>query len=389
MYEESNRPEMALKFYDRISKTYRKEGWSVILASLLVAMKRCAKKVGFLDVAIECLVEMLHVELTPRYEQRLSVLQELLGIVDGKIVSETGSWTFGKRGLGRQASLGPSTSSSSTASMMLAATLNNTAAVCSPFEASSSSSNFPGTPSSKNNAVTVSPSFVAIDMDQINSFLVCAVQFEKASTYVGAPVRFQVTIEAVGDQTPPASLRIARVEIIFSDPDYDHCITDKTAVAHSEADFSDHEIIMGKGGSLQWIDCTNCAKSDNLIGSNAGSSGGSGSKSFWTKAVNLELRPGLTNIFEGVVNPTCGMDLKIVNVSAVVESVGGMFTLDFRVSERPENTIKKRKWLEITQGTAKKIRKGWVSCISAHDPVNLGLPKFILKDGFGELTSLR
>ncbi|KAI9100994.1 Gryzun, putative trafficking through golgi-domain-containing protein [Phlyctochytrium arcticum] len=59
VYEQSGKYEMALKFFERIGKTYRKEHWDFVLKDVLHWSVRCAKALGRWDVVVECLVELL------------------------------------------------------------------------------------------------------------------------------------------------------------------------------------------------------------------------------------------------------------------------------------------------------------------------------------------
>lgn len=47
------------RFFERIGKTYRKEGWHTVLTSILRWSLRCAKELGARESAIEYLVELM------------------------------------------------------------------------------------------------------------------------------------------------------------------------------------------------------------------------------------------------------------------------------------------------------------------------------------------
>jgi hypothetical protein len=48
-----------LRFFERIGKTYRKEGWNLILTSILKWSIQCAKELGFWENVVEYLIEMM------------------------------------------------------------------------------------------------------------------------------------------------------------------------------------------------------------------------------------------------------------------------------------------------------------------------------------------
>ncbi|KAG0231556.1 hypothetical protein BGW41_002159 [Actinomortierella wolfii] len=58
-YYSAGKFEMALKFFERIGKTYRKEGWNLILASILKWSIQCAKEQGLWENVVEYLIELL------------------------------------------------------------------------------------------------------------------------------------------------------------------------------------------------------------------------------------------------------------------------------------------------------------------------------------------
>ncbi|CAG8514102.1 18433_t:CDS:10 [Dentiscutata erythropus] len=58
-YFEAKKYDMALKFYERIAKKYRKEDWHTILESILNWSLKCAKESGTWDNVVEYLIELL------------------------------------------------------------------------------------------------------------------------------------------------------------------------------------------------------------------------------------------------------------------------------------------------------------------------------------------
>ncbi|KAI7879688.1 hypothetical protein K492DRAFT_216972 [Lichtheimia hyalospora FSU 10163] len=80
-YYETGKYEMALKFFERIGKTYRKEQWHMVLASILRWSLRCAKEMGSWERAVECLVELLSSNLPMSDQKRQDIQKELWDII--------------------------------------------------------------------------------------------------------------------------------------------------------------------------------------------------------------------------------------------------------------------------------------------------------------------
>ncbi|KAI8146339.1 Gryzun, putative trafficking through golgi-domain-containing protein [Fennellomyces sp. T-0311] len=80
-YYETSKFEMALKFFERIGKTYRKENWNMILTSILRWSLRCAKELGSWERAIECLVELMSSDLPMSEQKRHDIQNELLDVL--------------------------------------------------------------------------------------------------------------------------------------------------------------------------------------------------------------------------------------------------------------------------------------------------------------------
>ncbi|KZP28516.1 hypothetical protein FIBSPDRAFT_917686 [Athelia psychrophila] len=58
-YYESGKYDMAVKFFERIAKTYRREKWSWMLRPLLVSWYACAKEIDAVDLSAKLLLEMI------------------------------------------------------------------------------------------------------------------------------------------------------------------------------------------------------------------------------------------------------------------------------------------------------------------------------------------
>ncbi|KAJ1548867.1 hypothetical protein HK405_013674 [Cladochytrium tenue] len=78
IYDASGRHEMALKFFERIAKTYRKENWPAILSSVLTSSVRCAELLDRRTPAVESLFELLSDKITPDLAQRQVLWDRLM-----------------------------------------------------------------------------------------------------------------------------------------------------------------------------------------------------------------------------------------------------------------------------------------------------------------------
>ncbi|KAJ3268791.1 hypothetical protein HDV01_002277 [Terramyces sp. JEL0728] len=60
IYSDSHQYDLSIKFYDRISKTYRKELWFGLLGHILAQTYKCARNINDTKTMAECAVELLH-----------------------------------------------------------------------------------------------------------------------------------------------------------------------------------------------------------------------------------------------------------------------------------------------------------------------------------------
>ncbi|KAI7870632.1 Gryzun, putative trafficking through golgi-domain-containing protein [Spinellus fusiger] len=88
-YYEAGKYEMALKFFERIGKTYRKENWHRVLTSILRWSLRCAKELGSWERALECLVELMAEELPMTEQKRIDNQKEMMDILYHHPVANT------------------------------------------------------------------------------------------------------------------------------------------------------------------------------------------------------------------------------------------------------------------------------------------------------------
>ncbi|KAI9203606.1 Gryzun, putative trafficking through golgi-domain-containing protein [Polychytrium aggregatum] len=297
VYERNSQYEMALKFYERIGKTYRKEKWNFILKSILESTVRCASELALWDIVLDALVELMSESVLPHENGRIDVLNQLLTVLNyGSLI--------------------------------------------------------PGSPTGAHPDVSIRK---IVDMDQMNAFIQCSVQFKKTEAYAGCPVPFQVTLTSAGATSPPIPLRFSKVQILFSVPRYDYCLFCSDEVASTLTHSTKPRLIL--------LDCTD-AKREVMKNLETGSE-----RKYWTKTLDLEVAMGSTVVVEGVVNAADSQDIKIRAVGLVLESPLGHISLNYRIADRGEGAMFRRKWMTVDKDGAPKID--------------------YLPDGYGEQSLLR
>ncbi|KAF9132227.1 hypothetical protein BGW39_000547 [Mortierella sp. 14UC] len=195
-YYTAGKFEMALKFFERIGKTYRKEGWNLILTSILKWSIQCAKELGYWENVVEYLIEMMSPDMPATEAKRASVFDELVSILHTEIH--------------------PANS-----------------AVHKPL---------------------------VLSMSQINSFVSCAVQFQTKQAFVASASKFQLQLTTQGGQGAlPKSFRLSYVLVEFSDPTLNHRFEDLRLLDQNEVQDSERLSIKDRTGrTLEWIDCGRC-----------------------------------------------------------------------------------------------------------------------------------
>lgn len=58
-YYAAGKFDMAVRFFERIAKTYRRERWGTLLRPLLATWYKCAQQLGDVELSVRLLVEML------------------------------------------------------------------------------------------------------------------------------------------------------------------------------------------------------------------------------------------------------------------------------------------------------------------------------------------
>lgn len=181
-YYETGKFEMAIKFFERIGKTYRKEKWHMVLTSILRWSLRCAKELGSWERAIECLVELLSGDLPMAENKRNDIQKELFDIL----------------------------------------------------------ANHPSATAATQDQQQ--PQQLVIQMDQINAFATCHVQIKNSTNFVGAPVEYQIMFKT-DKSSPPAPFRFNAVKVLFSDPQYNVILKDNGSSAEEGGKVKNLELV--------------------------------------------------------------------------------------------------------------------------------------------------
>ncbi|KAJ7169134.1 Gryzun, putative trafficking through golgi-domain-containing protein [Mycena crocata] len=83
-YYESGKFDMAVRFFERIAKSYRRENWGLLLRPLLATWYACAQQLGDVELSIKLLVEMLGVEES---DDPASLEEDLLAVLKSSVPS--------------------------------------------------------------------------------------------------------------------------------------------------------------------------------------------------------------------------------------------------------------------------------------------------------------
>lgn len=89
IYEQNGKFDMALKFFIRIAKTYRKEGWFLMLADINRRMIRCAKELRLNETLLECMIELLNEKLVPDDVARHKAFDSFLEVIHSGLFADS------------------------------------------------------------------------------------------------------------------------------------------------------------------------------------------------------------------------------------------------------------------------------------------------------------
>lgn len=85
---EAGKFDVAVRFFERIAKTYRKEGWHALLKPLLSTWYSCAQRMGDVELSIKLLIEMMGQDLAESEEPN-GLEEDLLALFQSTVPSST------------------------------------------------------------------------------------------------------------------------------------------------------------------------------------------------------------------------------------------------------------------------------------------------------------
>ncbi|KAJ3393816.1 hypothetical protein HDU92_007453 [Lobulomyces angularis] len=288
--------DMALKFFDRINKTYRKDRWFYILKHILRETILCASKLGVFNVVIESLLELLGLGE--------DVVDELLFLLDGKDLNER--QLLQKNGIEKLPSMDSSMD------------------LFTPVQ---------GREKVYFNSFDPENTSVEIDMNTINSFIDCSFQFKYPECVAGESMEYQVNFWARKGIEFTSALKFSKLLIKFSESDYDVEISSNI----DDVDTNDQ--------SISDINFYNMCKNAN------------NEKNFQVRS--LYFQSGQKYTFQGLIKPKDSMlELKFTEAKAILQNSlkSREIILNFRVKDHINDNEKKlRTW--ITKDNNEIVKK--------------------------------
>ncbi|KAI0687431.1 Gryzun, putative trafficking through golgi-domain-containing protein [Cytidiella melzeri] len=88
-YHDSGKFDMAVKFFERIAKTYRRESWDVMLRPLLKTWYACAQQLGDMELSVQLLLEMLAYGPAADDEDFDAIQEDLLAVFRSTVPSSS------------------------------------------------------------------------------------------------------------------------------------------------------------------------------------------------------------------------------------------------------------------------------------------------------------
>ncbi|KAH9855996.1 Gryzun, putative trafficking through golgi-domain-containing protein [Lenzites betulinus] len=88
-YYESGKFDMAVRFFERIAKTYRKESWESLLHPLLSQWYACAQQLGDMELSVKLLTEMLAYGTNASADDRDALQEDLLAVLKSTVPAST------------------------------------------------------------------------------------------------------------------------------------------------------------------------------------------------------------------------------------------------------------------------------------------------------------
>lgn len=310
----------AVKFYTRISKTYRKDRWDELLTATLDRILSCSTNLGLVDVSIETLLELMALSSSPRDSNaHFEAVTALLNTSTDKLYTRTPK-------LSQPPSLVIETRPEDHTPFVVVPAGSD--ALC-----------------------------VRVSMDDITPLIQCRAQFSLEASVPGSdepPAMFQVSLFPGGNSFPTHAwkfLESCRVLVFFSDPGCNHCFRILRGRPGGVGVRGSAVCLLDAGDraprtsiDLPWLD--------------------SGSAEFLFKEFSLDDGfSGLqTLVLQGYVGSgAVPQDLKVLSVSIVPDPIGGdgpsadgnSFSMDFAISDRPRTgagayyTLLRRVWWDV------------------------------------------
>jgi len=294
MYEEKNNYEIALKFYDRISKTYRNENWNVLLTDILKSIVKCSKETHSYQILIESLVELLSGDMSLEFSERIEIQEQLSGLISGSI----------------------------------------------PFQM---------------NEDPINNRNIHIKLNNINSFVSCKVKFNKNETLINTPAKFQLDLNTNNIKSPAKPINFSKLLINFNDSNFNICLYNneeetKDLSFNTVNDGENFRRVKNKNGLItEWINIRDLKRE--TVKTNFGS------EDFLCKTVNLSLCSNMRKVFEGVITSDAPVDLKVVSVSMIIESSVSniILTTDDLEQEYSFNNSRENTWVEVVGNEPEKL----------------------------------
>ncbi|CDO69602.1 hypothetical protein BN946_scf184875.g5 [Trametes cinnabarina] len=88
-YYESGKFDMAVRFFERIAKTYRRESWGSLLQPLLTQWYACAQQLGDVELSVKLLIEMLGHGANASEDDPDALQDDLLAVLKSTVPSAT------------------------------------------------------------------------------------------------------------------------------------------------------------------------------------------------------------------------------------------------------------------------------------------------------------
>ncbi|KAF9974811.1 hypothetical protein BGZ73_001715 [Actinomortierella ambigua] len=302
-YYNAGKFEMALKFFERIGKAYRKEGWNLVLTSILKWAIQCAKEQGLWENVVEYLIELLCADMPLTPAKRTGVQDELTSIL---------------------------------------------------YTQHHPANNLPHPP-------------LSLQMDHMNAFVACNVQFRSKTSFISSPCHFQVhlsTQKGEGVLTKPFRLSYVRVE--FSDPNLAYLFKDERPFPPAEGSEDKDDVHTKRFISQAGDDQPQTPRV----------------KGFWKANANLDIRGNHIKVLEGLITPKSTQVIEVVSVTLGIITDSWNVSLHYNMpsSSNSAETMQQSQQQQVafqSMPPPPKPRRCWLDVL--HDPTTSVGPQLRLR----------